>query len=592
MNTTHDRELSLSCDECRRRKSKCDRGRPQCGSCIMSGSTCIRPGESRKRGPKKGQVQALRAQIATLERQLVTQDPTWAMTNNLQDPNTKHLNQCSRCTQLNANSLQSGSMETSILNIPSAFPWLENELIPLDSAVMAEPYSPQISSTLTPLCLSPQIETELEQLFFDRVYLSAPIIHKGRYATCMDQGEPLSAYACLRLAVCTSATAFSARYRDIGETIYHKTLQSLENLESNEHSRPWGATDFQIEYIQAWLLLAIYEYMRMDRAQGNSAASRALRLIRRCRLSDLDASDVFVQDGTYTASATNDDFALVEEKRRTFWLAFCFDRMLNTKDDLDWVLPEEMVRLRVPASEPNFQHSRQTKMPFLSEIMAEGEDESLSPFAECVVLTALYGRCVAHRRLVSTTAAAGTKSKEFWMRHTWLISAIDNRIRKIQAPDAEPNVLGEDPMLAFTYIFARSLVLYLIDTADLWPWHTMEQDQMCSAYKQQAYLAVNELAQVARSLPYFSDFKAHLFLPKILASSVDFIGRQRETIVPKDINGGYWDVAALTKVLRRLEDVNRLAKETLDQVYSQVEVGLGQVASNSHREGTAGLFVG
>lgn len=159
----------------------------------------------------------------------------------------------------------------------------------------------------------------------------------------MDEGEVVSTQKCLRLAVCTTATAFSARYRDIGETIYHRTLQSLENLESNEHSLPWGAKEFQIEYIQAWLLLAIYEYMRMDRSHGNSAASRVLRLIRRCRLGDLDASEVVVRDGACKVSTMHDGFALVEEKRRTFWLAFCFDRMLNTKGDLDWMLPEEMV---------------------------------------------------------------------------------------------------------------------------------------------------------------------------------------------------------------------------------------------------------
>jgi len=159
----------------------------------------------------------------------------------------------------------------------------------------------------------------------------------------MNQQELPSASACLRLAVCTSATACSAQYRDIGETFYHKTLESLENLESSEHSLPWGAKYFQIEHIQAWLLLAIYEFKRMKGTQENAAASRALRLIRRCRLGDLDASDVFVQQGTYTASAAKNGFAVVEEKRRTFWLAFCFERMLNTKDDLDRVLPEEMV---------------------------------------------------------------------------------------------------------------------------------------------------------------------------------------------------------------------------------------------------------
>lgn len=139
--------------------------------------------------------------------------------------------------------------------------------------------------------------------------------------------------------------------------------------------------------------------------------------------------------------------------------------------------------------------------------MAEGNDEPFPPFAECVVLTALHERCVVHRRLVLTAGGGGSKSKEFWIRHNWLMSAVEKQIRQLQAPDTEPNVLGEDPMLAFTYIFARSLVIHLVDTADIWPWHTVEQERICLAYKQQASVALNELAQVAISLPYFSDFK-------------------------------------------------------------------------------------
>jgi len=159
----------------------------------------------------------------------------------------------------------------------------------------------------------------------------------------MDQEEPPPARVCLRLAIRTSATAFSAQYRDVGERLYLETLQSLENLESNEHTLPWGVKNFQIEHIQAWLLLAIYEYMHMDIRQASSAISRALRLIQRCRLGDLDASGVLMQDGSQDTSATKDGFAIMEEKRRTFWLAFCFERLLNTQDDLNRVLPEEMV---------------------------------------------------------------------------------------------------------------------------------------------------------------------------------------------------------------------------------------------------------
>lgn len=183
-----------------------------------------------------------------------------------------------------------------------------------------------------------------EQLFFDRVYQSAPIIHKGRYVTLMHQEEPHPARVCLRLAIRTSAAAFSAQYHDVGERLYLETLQSLEDLESNDDSLPWDVKkDFHIEHIQAWLLVAIYEYMHMDKIQSSSATSRALRLIQRCRLGNLDADGVLTRHGSHETCATKDCFAIMEEKRRTFWLAFCFDRLLNAQENSNWALPEEMV---------------------------------------------------------------------------------------------------------------------------------------------------------------------------------------------------------------------------------------------------------
>ena len=149
----------------------------------------------------------------------------------------------------------------------------------------------------------------------------------------INQEEQLPARVCLHLSIRTSAAAFSARYHDVRERLYLETLESLGNLESHEHTLPWDVKVFEIEHIQAWLLLVVYEYMHMDKMQASPAMSRALRLTQRCRLGDLDASGVLTQDS----------FAIMEEKSRTFWLTFCFDRLLNTRNDLNWALPKDIV---------------------------------------------------------------------------------------------------------------------------------------------------------------------------------------------------------------------------------------------------------
>lgn len=83
------------------------------------------------------------------------------MTNNFQDLSEKGVEPCSRSTLLNSNPLQTGSLDPSIFTIPSAFPWPDNGFMPFGSTSMAQPSNSQISSTLSSLSLTAEIENEL-----------------------------------------------------------------------------------------------------------------------------------------------------------------------------------------------------------------------------------------------------------------------------------------------------------------------------------------------------------------------------------------------------------------------------------------------
>ena len=53
----------FACEECRRRKARCDRARPTCGLCLESSTICIILDRKPQRGPKKGRINAMRSQI-------------------------------------------------------------------------------------------------------------------------------------------------------------------------------------------------------------------------------------------------------------------------------------------------------------------------------------------------------------------------------------------------------------------------------------------------------------------------------------------------------------------------------------------------
>lgn len=55
-----------ACEECRRRKVRCDRGRPQCQVCYETGIECKINTARLPRGPRKGQLRTLRTRIGRL----------------------------------------------------------------------------------------------------------------------------------------------------------------------------------------------------------------------------------------------------------------------------------------------------------------------------------------------------------------------------------------------------------------------------------------------------------------------------------------------------------------------------------------------
>lgn len=56
----------LACEPCRRRKARCDRSQPVCGACAETGAECVVNESRPQRGPKKGQLRALRTEVGEL----------------------------------------------------------------------------------------------------------------------------------------------------------------------------------------------------------------------------------------------------------------------------------------------------------------------------------------------------------------------------------------------------------------------------------------------------------------------------------------------------------------------------------------------
>jgi hypothetical protein len=171
------------------------------------------------------------------------------------------------------------------------------------------------------------------------VHIFAPIVHARRYFGWARQAGKSEARVCLQQAMWTLAASLSAQFQHIRDELYHTTREMLELLELKDNS----VESVEIEQAQAWLLLAIYEFMRTHCRRGWMSAGRCFRLVQLMRLYEIDGLDGMARRNGGVA-IREADWIRTEEKRRTFWMAYSLDRFVSIRDGLPLTLNEQVVR--------------------------------------------------------------------------------------------------------------------------------------------------------------------------------------------------------------------------------------------------------
>ena len=126
----------------------------------------------------------------------------------------------------------------------------------------------------------------------------------------------------------TLAASFSVQFQQIGESLYHDTRHMLEMLDLKGNT----VEPIEIEQVQAWILLTIYEFTRSCYRRGWMRAGHAFRLVQFMKLYELDI-----------VASNTADWVEVETKRRTFWMAYCMDRFASIRNGCPLTLSEHVV---------------------------------------------------------------------------------------------------------------------------------------------------------------------------------------------------------------------------------------------------------
>ncbi|KAJ6443692.1 Lovastatin diketide synthase LovF [Purpureocillium lavendulum] len=246
----------------------------------------------------------------------------------------------------------------------------------------------------------------------------------------------------------TIATTVTGTFGSLSESLYTKTRQMLDMLDALQQSAMHlDPVTVSLEQIQAGILLAHYEFTRINEHQAMLTAGRALRLVHVSRLYAVDGAASAPATPTSSPAMQALDFAEVEERRRTFWLAFILDRFLSTRNEWPLTIHEEIICTRLPAPETNFEQGQAIRTDVLSEAM----------------------------RLMELSLT--------------------------------PSTIDCDPMLALAHMVANTAAINLYQTSQTMRW---PQKLSVSDYEKHASNAANFTVQLAKSVLRLNCFKAHV----------------------------------------------------------------------------------
>ncbi|KAK9774084.1 putative Zn(2)-C6 fungal-type domain-containing protein [Seiridium cardinale] len=473
-----------ACDECRKKKQRCDRQRPRCTYCVEARAVCH---FNEKRAPRRlfnrNALKNIDNRLGSIERRLqpaVTADSTSESQDAMSWVDVEEVPEISSST------------------LPQN---LDNGYL---SPFFHDPRPVQQSSPhcINQLHLSDVTKADLTQLYLDRVHPMLPLLSPARLSRSRKDTESLDQYGrCLQYAMWTIATAFSSQFEELRDNLYGETREMVDKLDLVESD----LNDYRVEPSQIWILLIFYEFMKTNYSRGWLSAGRLFRHVQMSELYSVDRGMRPCSAGLET------DPIIAEEKRRAFWLAYCLDRIVSICETTPLTLGEEVIYTRLPCPESEFQSGIISQQCLLSEAMASREPRRYSNIAECVITATICGRALSHKQTSIVEKAYSSPPIDYVARHNWLEGLLDARLKSL--PISTPHdAIAPNPMVAFTTILTHAAVLYLWHIGELLLYKDEDQSLLLPL-AERGLDSARELCRLAQNIELHGLFRAHAFIP-------------------------------------------------------------------------------
>ncbi|QPG99315.1 hypothetical protein C2857_001456 [Epichloe festucae Fl1] len=510
----------LACMICRKRKLKCDGVRPSCSTCSRLGHSCAYDEQRRKSGPKRGYVKALEERLKQVETLLKTQDPvpptpsSTAKSMNLPMSGVHNVpsasqslgvanpamgmggdGDVSRWQHYSGESPQGGTVDdfdfNSTMGMPmnnvseGNFTW---EMIGLG---LEEPLPPQ------------ETIDELHQVYFEKVHPSMPMIHRYRYLAAMNLAPNQRPPVCLRYAMWTLACSITDKYADLKDLFYQRARRYVEA----DYVKGYGEHMISVAHCQTHILLAAYEMKMMYFSRAWINTGSAVRLAQMIGLHRMDGTGLDVKQCVPPPK----DWTEREERRRTFWMAFCEDRYASIGTGWPMTIDERDIMTRMPSSEEAYDMSRPEQTQTIAECTAPSGAAKLSSFGGVVLMACLFGRNLIHLHRPEDDDLDHDLNGPFWKRHRQMNGILLNTSLglpahlKLPSGLSNPNVIFTNMSIHTTTICLHQVAIFKADKNKL-------ASSVSSESKVRCITAANEIASIMRTIFHMDLAAMHPFI--------------------------------------------------------------------------------
>lgn len=313
----------------------------------------------------------------------------------------------------------------------------------------------------------------------------------------------------LRYAMWTSAASVTDKYMDLKEHFYRRARKYMEI----DYLKGHGENMISIAHAQTHVLLASYEFKMMYFPRAWMSTGSSIRLCQMMGLHRLDGAGLDVKQ----CLPPPRDWTEREERRRTFWMAFCEDRYASIGTGWPMTVDERDILTDLPTSDESFEMSKPETTQSLHEAMSPTGASKLSSFAGVVLMACLFGRNLIHLHRPDSDDRDHDLNGEFWKRHRSMDNILLNTSLSMPSHLKLPSGLG-NPNIVFTNMNIHTSTICLHQAAIYKADKNHLPASISAESKVRCISAANEVASIMRMISHL-DLSAVCLPSLILALS-------------------------------------------------------------------------